>query len=171
MESAGQNPGPLPPDKGEGWRSWIQWIQKFLGFDNFSEDSEMSTERLKRLEWELEQHLSLFKNYSGLAIQAVGIFAAVVGGILSISFAGEGDVNVKRLLLQATLIMSVIMGCIFALCGLLWFRVSNRAKWIGRRLKMIKFPDIIYLSYLLWVFAALFFVAAAALKSLNVKAP
>ena len=63
--------------------------------------------------------------------------------------------------------MSLIMGGIFIVCGFLWFRVSNEAKWIGGQLKMVKFPDIIYLGYLLWLFGALFFTAAAGMDWLK----
>jgi hypothetical protein len=144
-----------------------RWIYRFLGLHKVSEPSELSKEELK---WELEQHLSLFKDYSDLAVKAVGIFAAVVGGILSISFTLGSNPDVKRLLLQAAYVMSLIMGGISIVCGFLWFRVSNEARWIGKQLKMVKFPDIIYLSYLLWVFAVLFFVAAAGVDWLKGKA-
>lgn len=144
-----------------------RWIYRVLGLHSPGEVSALSKEELK---WEIEQHLSLFKDYSDLAVKAVGIFAAVVGGILSISFTLGANADVKRLLLQAAYIMSLIMGSIYVVCGFLWFRVSNEVKWIGRRLKMVKLPDIIYLSYLLWLFGVLFFVAASGVDWLKGKA-
>ena len=115
--------------------------------------------------------LSLFKDYSDLAVKAVGIFAAVVGGILSISFTLGANDDVKRLLLQAAFIMSLFMGGVYIVCGFLWFRVSNEVKWIGtQQLKMVKFPDVIYLSYLLVVFGVLLFFAAAGVDWLRGKA-
>lgn len=171
-----QNPGQLDkcnkkcnPDIAElmGKRNWMR---RFLGLHD-SDNYEWCEKKLEKFKWEIEQHLSLFKGYSDLAIKSVGIFAAVVGGILSISFTVGGNADVKRLLLQAAFIMSLIMCGIFFFCGFLWFRVSNEANWIGRQIKMIKFPGIIYLSYLLWLFAILFLWAAYELYGLEDKVP
>jgi hypothetical protein len=121
----------------------------------------------EKLEWEVEKHLSLYKDYSDFGIKAVGIFAATVGGVLSISFGGGADPAVKWFLLQAAFIMSLVMGFIFIGCGALWFHTSIKVKWIARKLKMIKSPDIVYLSYLLWIFGILFLVVAGGLDWLK----
>lgn len=121
----------------------------------------------KKLEWELDKHLSLYKDYSDFGVKAVGIFAATVGGILSLSFGIGTNPDVKWFLLQAAFIMSLVMGGIFIGCGILWLHTSIKVKWIARKLKMIKAPDIVYLSYLLWIFGILFWVVAVGLNWLK----
>ncbi len=130
-------------------------------------DSELPNDTRDKLKWELEEHLSLFKFYSDLALKAVGLFAAIVGAILSIYFGKDADPYVKRFLLQAIFVMSLIMGSLFIGCGALWFRTALKAKQIAKKLEMIRFPDVIYLSYLLWLFGILFFVVAGGLDWLK----
>lgn len=135
--------------------------RKFRGLDVINATNE------GKLKWELEKHLSLYKDYCDLGVKGVGIFAATVGGILSISFAVGSDLTVKVFLLQSAFIMSIVMGIIFITCSFLWFRVSTKTKWIARKLGMVKFPDIVYLSILLLIFGVLFFVVAGRLDSLK----
>jgi hypothetical protein len=141
-------------------RFWSFLVRRYGPDDNINVRDE-------KLEWEVEKHLSLYKDYSDFGIKAVGIFAATVGGVLSISFGGGADPDVKWFLLQAAFIMSLVMGFIFIGCGVLWFHTAIKVKWIAIRLKMIKSPDIVYLSYLLWIFGILFFVVAIGLGRLK----
>jgi hypothetical protein len=136
----------------------LQFVKGFLWFNG---DTSLPEEKLK---WELEKYLKLYEFYFDIALKAVGLFAAIVGTILSIYFGKDADPNVKRFLLQAPLIVSMVLGGIFIVGGMWWWRVSAKEKWIARHLKMVQLPEIAVLTYLLWVFGILFFAVAYGLS-------
>lgn len=65
-----------------------QPLTRFQSFQrNFRSLDVIAATDKDKLQWELEKHLSLYKDYCDLAVKGGGIFAATVGEILSISFA------------------------------------------------------------------------------------
>ncbi|MDQ3799618.1 MAG: hypothetical protein M3384_09220 [Acidobacteriota bacterium] len=129
----------------------------------------LDKEKSRKLEWEMDKHLSLFKDYFDYAIKIVGIFAAIVGGILTIAYSTQISLEpeAKKILLTAIVVMSYIMGGIFMLGAVLWYLVVTEMKWIARQIEMIKLPAVGYLSLLLVIFSFLFFAFAFALSRLR----
>jgi hypothetical protein len=65
--------------------------------------------------WKFEKHSENFRFFIEQGLKAVGLFYAIVGGILSIYFAKEPDKNdeVLKVLLWAPLVISLVLGFTF----------------------------------------------------------
>jgi hypothetical protein len=83
-------------------------------------------ERVK-LQWQYEQFYAQFMFLLDLGWKAVGLFYAVLGGILIVSFAKDpSDKHVIKFLLYAPYCMSITLSAIFLFCGVLWlFRIRK----------------------------------------------
>jgi len=97
-------------------------------------------------------------------LKAVGLFYAILGGILSIYFAKDSkNEDVVKFLLVAPLIMSIILGLAFLIGGYLWQGATPRAKDIADKLKMTTAPNFNLLTWLLYVFGLTFLATGAGL--------
>lgn len=127
--------------------------------DNAVPDSERAG-----LQWEFEKFLANFTFFLDLALKAVGLFYAILGGILSIYFAKDSkNEDVVKFLLFAPLIMSIILGLAFLIGGYLWQGAAPRAKDIADKLKMTTAPNFNLLTWLLYVFGFAFLATGAGL--------
>jgi hypothetical protein len=131
---------------------------------NLKEDCVTDSEEA-RLKWELEKHLENFRFFLDLGLKAVGLFYAILGGILSIYFAKAADKNaeVMKVLLWVPFLISVILGVIFLIGARLMRDATIKLNDISRNLRMRKPPDFSLLTWLLVVFGASFLVTGASL--------
>lgn len=116
-----------------------------------------------QLQWEYEQFLAKLMFFLDLGWKAVGLFYAVLGGILAIYFTKDlKEPAVVKFLLYAPLIISISLSLIFFGCGILWWRLISKVEDIVEALKMTTTPNFRILTSLFWVFAvALGFTAWA----------
>jgi hypothetical protein len=128
--------------------------------DIISTDSEIA-----ELKWELEKHLENFRFFLDLGLKAVGLFYAILGGILSIYFAKTTDKNneVVKVLLWVPFLISMILGVFFLIGAKLMKDAAIKLDDISKTLKMIKSPDFSILTWLLLVFGISFFVTGGTL--------
>lgn len=127
--------------------------------------SDLNPEEKAALGKEYASYLRAHEFYFTLSLQAVAFFYAIVGGILSIYFAGEGKDKdpVLVILLGVPLVMSVILGGAFVVGGYLWRNVAKHVECVARMLRIIRVPDVELLTYLLWLFGFLFLVVGGGL--------
>jgi len=117
--------------------------------DNVIKDSERA-----KLQWEYEQFLAKFMFFLDLGWKAVGLFYAVLGGILAIYFTKDlKEPSVVKFLLYAPFYMSIILSLIFFGCGILWWRLIPEVNTIAKvKLKMKTIPNFRILTSLFFVF-------------------
>lgn len=117
-----------------------------------------------RLQWEFEKFLANFTFFLDLALKAVGLFYAILGGILSIYFAKDSkNEDVVKFLLFAPLFMSIILGLAFLIGGFLWQGATPKANDIANKLGMTTAPNFKLLTWLLYVFGLTFLATGAGL--------
>ncbi len=95
-----------------------------------------------KLRWEYEQFLAKFMFFLDLGWKAVGLFYAILGGILAIYFAKESsNKDVVKFLLYAPLIMSIILSFIFSASGFVWVNRIPKVDEIVKKLEMTTTPN------------------------------
>ncbi|HLM01774.1 MAG TPA: hypothetical protein VK400_12020 [Pyrinomonadaceae bacterium] len=88
---------------------------------SLSENKDIRDKKRIKLQWKYEQFYAQFMFLLDLGWKAVGLFYAILGGILVLSFAKESSAkDVIKFLLYAPLFMSIILSVIFFFCGVLW---------------------------------------------------
>lgn len=117
--------------------------------DNVIEDSERAM-----FQWEYEQFLAKFMFFLDLGWKAVGLFYAVLGGILAIYFTKDlKEPDVVKFLLYAPFYMCIILSLIFFGCGILWWGLISKVDDIvNKNLKMTTTPNFRILTSLFFVF-------------------
>jgi hypothetical protein len=134
------------------------------GGNDFTPDNVLSDTERAKLQWEFEKFLANFTFFLDLGLKAVGLFYAVLGGILSIYFVKDAvNKDVVKFLLYAPLIMSIILGLTFFIGGKLWEGAIPKAKSIANRLGMTTTPDFRLLTWLLYVFGLTFLLTTLGL--------
>ena len=128
------------------------------------------------LEWkEYKLHIDLYRFYLSIALKAIAFFYGITGVILSLIFnparAERGQEQILRVLLPLPVVdvflavpiaMSVVLGCVFLAGGELWGRLArdiNRKVNKSKGVNVIVPPKIILLTWVLWAFGGLFFLA------------
>ncbi len=116
---------------------------------NVMKDSERA-----KFQWEYEQFLAKFTFFLDLGWKAVGLFYAVLGGILAIYFTKDlKEPSVVKFLLYAPLVISIILSLIFSGCGILWWGLISKVDTIAKvELKMTTTPNFRILTSLFFVF-------------------
>jgi hypothetical protein len=119
-----------------------------------SEDNVIKDSERAGFQWEYEQFLAKFTFFLDLGWKAVGLFYAVLGGILAIYFTKEvKEPSVVKFLLYAPFYMSIILSLIFFGCGILWWRLISKVDPIAKvKLKMTTTPNFKILTSLFFVF-------------------
>ncbi|MDT4953152.1 MAG: hypothetical protein QOJ02_1290 [Acidobacteriota bacterium] len=133
------------------------------GTDNVP--SPLADEERAKLQKEYDVHIHSYEFYLEYGLKAVAVFYAVIGGILSIYFSGNRrvDSSVLIILLGLPVFMSVILGLTFLWGAKKWRKMSEHIQKIADKLGIERPPDIVLLTYLLWIFGFLYIVTGGAL--------
>lgn len=114
------------------------------------------------------QHKEDYKFYLGFGLQVIGVFYAVLGGILSIYFSNNPnpDKGLIKLFLLLPIFISIILGflCIFG--AIIWTRATAIIYKIAKICEIVIVHKFDILSWLLYIFGGLFIVVAVALAVL-----
>lgn len=115
--------------------------------------------------WKFEKHSENFRFFIEQGLKAVGLFYAIVGGILSIYFAKEPDKNdeVLKVLLWAPFVISLVLGFTFIVGGILWRNATNEIIPPADRPRTTNVLNFGLLTWLAWIFGLLFFAIGGAL--------
>jgi hypothetical protein len=131
---------------------------------NSRADMPMDTEK-SDFRWKFERHSENFRFFIDQGLKAVGLFYAIVGGIISIYFARgpERNNDVLKALLGAPLVLSLVLGLTFIVGGFLWRSATNKispASGISRMTNVLNFGLVTWLA---WIFGVLFLATGGAL--------
>ncbi|MDQ1637663.1 MAG: hypothetical protein QOF62_1002 [Pyrinomonadaceae bacterium] len=118
--------------------------------------------------WKFERHSENFRFFIAQGLKAVGLFYAIVGGIISIYFSREPDRNndVLKVLLGAPFVLSLVLGITFVVGGFLWRSATNRiipTTGVSRMTNVLNFGLVTWLA---WIFGVLFFALGGSLIGL-----
>ena len=109
-----------------------------------------------------EVHIELYKHYLKLTLEFNAFFYAITGAIVSYYFAHQ-DQQAMRYSLLLPVVMSGLFVIIFVLGGFANLRSRAEVSSICRALGLQIWPEFIFLSILLWMFAALMLLIAIGL--------
>ncbi len=128
------------------------------------EDNALPDSERANLQWEIEKFLANFTFFLDLSWKALGLFFAILGGILAIYFGKDSsNKDVIKFLLVAPLIMSIILSLIFFASGKLWMNLIPKIDDIAKKLEMTTTPNFRLLTSLFYVFGLTLIATAAGL--------
>jgi hypothetical protein len=119
-------------------------------------------------EWEINEHSRNYRFFFDFALKAIGLYFAIIYGMLSIIGRDPSpNREVLKFLFAFSFGMSVILFCSFTIGGWLWRRATKKIKPIAKK-KMKYAPDFALLYWLLWLYGtAILAVGIALLILLN----
>ncbi len=143
-------------------------IREFTGLEKSGTNRvipPLTEEKRERFHKEYRDHVRSYEFYLEYGLKAVAVFYAVIGGILSIYFSRNRQVNrsVIQVLLGLPILMSGILGGTFLWGAYKWCKMSKHVKRLARRLGIHRTPDIVLLTYLLLIFGSLYILTGGAL--------
>ncbi|HEX8564080.1 MAG TPA: hypothetical protein VF648_00330 [Pyrinomonadaceae bacterium] len=125
-------------------------------------DSQVNTKEEKaKWEKEIDRFYRAYEFHLEFVLKAVGFFYAILGGILSISFIGNGKMSkeIVIVLLGFPILMGIILGSIFLYGDWVW---RKDIKFIRKKVEEFGIIEIWLkveiLSYALRIFGPLFFI-------------
>lgn len=115
--------------------------------------------------WKFENHSKNFRFFIDQGLKAVGLFYAIVGGIISIYFSRDPGKNteVLKILLGVPFVLSLVLGVTFVAGAELWRRATKKIIPTARVSTMTNVLNFGLLNWLAWVFGVLFLVTGGAL--------
>ena len=126
-----------------------------------------SDEELRKeiLRWGAERYFENTRFFLDLGVKGVGIFYAILGGILSIYFARntEKHGDVISFFLLVPLIISLSLGIVFFIGAIAWRKAAVKLNMISTELGLGVIPTLFFITCLIIALGILFIFTGIAL--------
>ena len=145
-------------------------LDKLEGNKTEKIDVELTNPKNDVLKWGAERYLENTRFFLDLGVKGVGLFYAILGGVLSIYFARNTDNGeVLKFFLLVPLVISLSLGVVYLIGARAWSLIAKKLNEISDELNLGAIPNLFFITWLLIALGALFIVTGVALGLLYIS--